>query len=423
VWGAWQALAPIHLVSALELNERARRCCADEAIPRAMLIQQADLMRLLGKDAKRLEALAEKAPVRPFTEDAYWTASALAAKGDCKGALPLLNQAVSEAPDHYGALLLRGVCLTPRFPIASSHDDQTNGQKALECFTTCIVMRPNNVWAYYNRGLVSYYLGLKQNAVADFDRLLQKESLEKHPACATAYVQRATAWRELREFEEAESDLTKAIALEPNVTEYFYLRARIRKELKKDADARLDERQVLDLTPATAEGWTYRGMVRFGRDPQGALADFDKALAIEPEGWLTLHVKGCVLAQVLKRNKEAVQAFDKALTIRPDYVEAHIARGLAYAALGERTLALQDADAALESQPANPQVHYEAARIPAQTSRRHPEDAKYALGLLAWALRHGYGVHSYRQEPDLAPLQRMPEFELLGRGLKYLNVP
>jgi tetratricopeptide (TPR) repeat protein len=432
VWGAWQAVVHVPLASALDLNERARQCCTAAAVPRAMLMQQAELLHLLGKDAqaKLVLTVVADAPIRAGTEDAYWTASALAAKGEYRYALPLLSQAVSEAPDHYGAWLLRGLCLTPEEDLAASQNDQADRQKALECFTTCVVMRPNELWGYYNRGMVSYHLNLNSNALADFDRILQKEILDKQPAFGSAYVHRATVCMAIGKYQEAEKALTAAIALEPDIPEFYFLRARIREKLKKPDDVRLDDQHVLDSTPSSAEGWTYRGMVRSAKDPESALADFDRALELAPKDPLTrlpkdpltLFVKGRLLAQALKRNEEAVKVLDKVLTVKPDYVEARITRGLAYAALGERGQALKDADAVLDSEP-TPHRHYQAARIYALTSRRHPADAQYALALLAYALRNGYGVHTYRQEPDFAPFQKMPEFERLGLGLKFLGVP
>jgi tetratricopeptide (TPR) repeat protein len=437
IWSAWQAFLHVPLVSALDLNERARRCHADAAVPRAVLMQRAEVLQLLGKEsqAKLAWTLADETPIGAGTEDAYWTASALAAKGDLKKALPLLSQAVSEAPDHYGAWMLRGVCLTPELSLVSLKDDQPDRQKALECFTTCVVMRPKEMWGYYHRGIVSYHLNLSSNALADFDRILQKEILDKQPAFGSAYVQRAAVCMGIGKYKEAEDALTAAIAMEPDASQFYFLRARIREKLNKREDVRLDEQQVLDLTPSNAESWMYRGMVRAERgkvraakDPRSAatifaraLEDFDRALELTPKDPLTLFVKGRLLAE-LNRNEEAVKVLDKALTEKDDYIEARTTRGLAYAALGERALALKDAHAILESEP-TPHMHYQAARIYALTSRRHPADAQYALALLAFALRNGYGVHSYRQEPDLAPLQKMAEFERLGLGLKFLGAP
>ena len=97
-------------------------------------------------------------------------------------------------------------------------------------------------------------------------------------------------------------------------------------------------------------------------------------------------------------------------------------RSLAYAALGERELALNDADELLEDNPL-PYLDYLAARAYALTSRQEPMDARKAIFLLARALRHGYGVQVYRKEPDLEPLHKLPEFQALAVGLKNLGVP
>lgn len=424
VWASWQSVVHVPVLTAWDLSERARQAWPEDAIPRALWIQQAELLTLQGQDerARALTAKAENTPLCPGTEDGYWTASALAARGDFKQALPLVAQTVADTPDHYGAWLLRGLCLTPRFSIESLNVDQVDRQKALECFTTCIVMRPEGLWAYYHRGLVSYNLKLNKNAIADFDRVLDPSVLDRQPAFAAAYVPRSGALFDLGNYQEAEAGLTRAIAIEPNVPDYYYLRARVRKKLNKHAEARSDEQEVLAATPATVDGWIYRGMVRAAKEPELALGDFDRALAIEPDEPLALFSKGNLLAQNLQRPLESIAVFTKALTRKPDYVEARIARGLAYAAIGHRKDAHKDADAALDAEP-TPQMHYQAARVYALTSRRQPMDAQHALRLLAYALRHGHGVQTYRDEPDLAPLKERREFDLLSLGLKFLGVP
>lgn len=437
-FGAWQAFAHIPLAVARDLNERARQCCDADMLPRALLIQHAELTLELGDEQKanHLRTKAESTPLLATMPDAYWSASLLAAKHEFKQALPLLNRVVRETPGHYGAWLLRGVCLAPHFSVASLQKDQKDRQEALECFTTCIVMQPKGMWAYYHRGLVSYHLNLNLNAIADFNRILHVGSLKNQPAFATAFVPRATALMGIGKLHDAERDLNEAIEKEPDVPEFYFLRAGIREKLRKHADARCDEEMVIESTPTTAEGWTYRGMVRLARvegdkpdDPfariaqTAALADFDKALKAEPAEPLTLFLRGRLLAIAMDRPKEAIVSLSKALAIKPDYVEARTMRSLTYAALGERDLAHKDVDMLIESEP-SPQTHYQIARVYAITFRSHPKetkDAQYALGFLAHALRYGYGVQTYRKEPDLAPLRNMPEFELLGLGLQYLG--
>ncbi len=432
----WCAEKEALLPTARILNERARQCCKGELVPRAVLIQQAELARERGaaQQAKKLLELAESSPLCPGTPDAFWTASALAAQGNFKQALPLLEEVVRETPDHYGAWLLRGICLTPQFSIASLREDRSDRQKAFECFTTCIVMQPDRLWAYYLRGLVNYQLYHYANAIADFDRLLDEKVLNRQPAFATAYVQRAAALEDNGELERAEEELTKAIKAEPNVPEYYFQRARvreklhgiykkqgIREKLNKLAEAQHDKQKVLNSVPENAEGWIYRGMVREEKDPRGALADYDVALAIDPDDPLALFRKGRLQAGVLNRPKDAVVTLDRALALKPDYADARILRGRAHAMLGNRSLAHKDADAVLYSNP-TPKDHYHIARVYAITSREHPKDALYALGMLAHALRFGYGVQSYRTEPDFAALRKLPEFDSLGIGLRYLNV-
>ncbi len=80
-------------------------------------------------------------------------------------------------------------------------------------------------------------------------------------------------------------------------------------------------RDLLDLVtrrwPDYAEGWYRRGLARFMDDDlEGALADLNRALALEPRHFEALMTKAAIL-QELKRLKEARDAYERVLAIYP----------------------------------------------------------------------------------------------------------
>ena len=80
-------------------------------------------------------------------------------------------------------------------------------------------------------------------------------------------------------------------------------------------------RDLLDLVterwPGYAEGWYRRGLARFLEDDlQGALADLNRALAIEPRHFEALMTMAAIL-QEQKRLKEAKAAYERVLAIYP----------------------------------------------------------------------------------------------------------
>ena len=64
--------------------------------------------------------------------------------------------------------------------------------KALDDFDSAIRLDPNNVRAYFNRGLASAHNGGYQNAIKDFDRVIRLD-----PKNLDAYNARACRLRKL----------------------------------------------------------------------------------------------------------------------------------------------------------------------------------------------------------------------------------
>jgi tetratricopeptide (TPR) repeat protein len=151
---------------------------------------------------------------------------------------------------------------------------------------------------------------------------------------------------------------------------------------------------------------------RAARDPHGALADFDRALALSPSLRSALQSKASVLAEQLGRNADALRVLDRLLELYPDSVPGLAGRAVLQARLGHRDGAHRDARAALRRDGGG-LVRYQAACAFALTSARQPADAEEALDLLRQALRQGFGVELLARDPDLAPLRGLPAFERL----------
>lgn len=74
---------------------------------------------------------------------------------------------------------------------------------------------------------------------------------------------------------------------------------------------------VTRLQPDYAEGWNRRATVHFMQDNYGrALADIERALALEPRHWGAISGLATIL-KALEQPEEAAEAYDKALAIYP----------------------------------------------------------------------------------------------------------
>jgi tetratricopeptide (TPR) repeat protein len=107
------------------------------------------------------------------------------------------------------------------------------------------------------------------------------------------------------------------------------------------------------------------------------------------------------VAYKANRDQEAVEAFQQAVRVQPDYPEAHLKLGLAFAALG------QDDAADKEYQTAVAQYK--------NFTRRNPKDADahFHLGLAHTKLgKHDEAVKAYREAVRLQPDDGDKQYEL-----------
>jgi serine/threonine protein kinase/tetratricopeptide (TPR) repeat protein len=394
------------LQAALELNTRAEACFAPEHVPPLLWAQRARLKRLLDQvdEADRLAARARSTPPRTARDHRLEAAEHLV-EGHVREAIPLLREAARQDPQDFWAWLLLGHC----YDRLNSHGDAT------ACYTACVALWPEDGWAHFNRGLARARLGDRDGAHADFQDAVRLLPDEWEP-----YVNRGISLLDRKDHAGAIADFTKALDLGAPWTRVYFLRARA-KELAGDRrGAEQDRAEGFRREPTDEQSWIARGVAREDRDPQRALADYRKALELNPRSFGALQNIARVLSDDPRLLEEAVAALTKALDIEPDYAPARSGRGVLLARLGRRKAALEDAEAAL-LQDRSPPITYQVAGIYALTSKQVLGDRARALQLLASALRQGYGLDDIDNDPELEPIRKEPEFVRLVEAARALR--
>lgn len=396
---------PAELEKALAMNIRAAECSAEAAGSPGLWRQRADLYAALGQAAQAGEsaAHADTLPLRTAA-DRYWLASDHIAAGRLREALPLLQKAVYDEPQNFWA----------SFVLANCCDRLGQDSRAEARYGICIALKPSFAWSHFNRGLALLRQQDYRAACADFDTVLKIR-----PGLADAHLNRALARQGLQQFEGAEQDLTDALKL-GGPTRLYFLRARVREKRGDKAGAQADYEEGMRLHPGDEKSWLTRGFYLIGRDPQAALADFDAALRLNPRSADALQNKAHVLAEKLGRNKDALEVLNRLIELYPDSVKARSGRGVVYARLGQRDLAIRDAEEAL-LRDTSPQRQYQVACIYALTSRQEPDDRLPALQRLRSALNKGYGFNLLETDTDLEPIRALPEFRRLVDAARALR--
>jgi tetratricopeptide (TPR) repeat protein len=244
--------------------------------------------------------------------------------------------------------------------------------------------------------------------VADFSH-----ALSLRESCIYTRLNRGIARLEQRKFHDAEADFTAALGCPDAPTRLYFLRSLARRGAADITGADADRAEGLKREPSDAISWATRGRWRMFAEPEMALADFDDALKLDPTQRDSLVNKANVLANLLKRERDAIPVLDRLLELYPHDVDARASRGIYFARLGHVDAAKQDATDSLAADPSAYRT-YQIARVYAQLAKVDPGARDESLRLLAKALRAGFNdMKLLGEDADIDPVRNDPEFQRL----------
>ena len=396
------------LKAAASRLDRAESCFDPDSVPRALMLTRVNLARLTGMPSegqRELHTRAESIPLRTDRERL------------------LIEDLAQVDPDVLRRLSADMGTITENDPqnwalwvaLGNWNIRLHRPREAKAAYSVAVALAPRSYWTHYHRGLL--YLELKEysQALEDFDR-----AVALRPDLPGAYFNRALAKLELGDVNGAVSDLTFCLTLKGAPSRAWFVRAKAKRRLGDIAGFRLDLAEGLKHEPDEPAGFVARGLARLPADPQGALADFDSALAIDPFNREALQDKASVLGENLGRGEEALKVLDTLLLHHPENFEAICGRGVQLARFGRREAALRDAHTAL-AVDSGAQTIYQVACIYALLSRKEPADCREALQLLAQAFRKDESwLAMAREDPDIAAIRSRPEFQKLLQAFQVV---
>jgi zinc protease len=296
---------------------------------------------------------------------------------DYDGALADFSAAVAAAPAHAAAYANR----------AAARHALNDYDGAIADSNQALALDQNNADAYTNRGYARYAKGDFEGAIADYTRAIALK-----PGAAAIYRNRAEARKAKGDRFGAMDDFDQALKLStpmapppgappavarsnlpstpppqpppatktkskkksaPQATDAAALvRSGLTKRSQRNYTGALaDFDRAIQLQPDLAEAYVARGSVRALRnDPTGAIADHTKALALKPDHAAALVERGNV-RRTQGEHDLAFADYDQAIALQPTLITAHYNRGLAHQAKPEHPAAIRDFDAALTLNP------------------------------------------------------------------------
>ena len=199
-----------------------------------------------------------------------------------------------------------------QFHLGITKVNQSDPQGAVEHFTECVRLNPNEILAYRNRAMLYMDMEEYDLAFADYDKVIGLN--------AEGYIDyflRGFANAHLGRYDLAIRDFDVSIGMDPSYAASYVERGR----------------------SMGAIGETY-----------AAIRDFDKALELDPESPSVFELRGRQY-QHIDNHARAVEDFSKAIELDGDIPLPHFVRGISNIHIGEYDTALADFDDFIKLKP------------------------------------------------------------------------
>ncbi|MBI3726332.1 protein kinase [bacterium] len=282
---------------------------------------------------------------------------------------------------------------------ATARFDRRDFAGAIEDGSRAIQLEPGNAAAWASRGAARLARKELDGAISDLSRAIDLDA-----KAARAWSDRSAARIAKKDLEGAIVDASRAIGLSPKLAAAWANRGTARFLERNVESAVPDFNRAVQLDPKDASLWAKRGAARRKTGDPGARSDFERALDAAEEAGTSQPEAQAALAEMdaekahaheaprdaagfiyraishLKDDPEAALAdFSRAIDLDPENIDAWEGRGFVRYSKGDLDGAITDSSRAIELYPKN---------IPAWTNRSLARRAKGDLdGAIADATR------------------------------------
>jgi tetratricopeptide (TPR) repeat protein len=244
------------------------------------------------------------------------------------------------------AALERAVQLQPQWPeaqfnLGNCYRDERRIDEAIACFEAALRVRPD-----YPKALNNLASLLRGRGEAKRAEELLRRAIALDPRHASAFFNLGGLLRERGELSAALECLVQALEICPDSPAYQterdeILRGLLRQRAKDYRHAkRYDEAlaeidKLLAVDPRSAAAYTLRGSVLMLQgDVHGAIEAYERALAIKP-GLVQVLCAIATAYYLLRRPSDARRALEAAIRFKPDFAPAHVNRGQLALSMGD----------------------------------------------------------------------------------------
>jgi tetratricopeptide (TPR) repeat protein len=274
--------------------------------------------------------------------DYYVEAQALEKLGKLEEALAEMKKAVALAPNEHDARHAQALLL----------DRLKNPKDALDAIELAIRLDPRCEPAHDERVKLLVDLGRLQDGLAEAD-----SNLKANPGSADGHHQRAFVLFKLRRLDEALKEIDVSLSMKRSSRVGHHLKARILQEIKRPDESLQEFDAALALAEKDAESqkeaeiqFDRANLLHAMKNNSAAIEGYDRAIALRPDYALAHANRGLTLLD-LNKPSEALESLDRAIAADPGVWEAHKGRGIALGGLGRTREALEEFDLTIRMKP------------------------------------------------------------------------
>jgi tetratricopeptide (TPR) repeat protein len=203
--------------------------------------------------------------------------------------------------------------------------DTKDLDEKIRFYSQAILLKPDYLEAFNNRGLALHNKGDLEGALKDYN-----EAIRLKPDHADVFYNRGIARRKKGDLEGSLQDYNEAIRLKPDHADAFNNRGNVRKA-KGDLEGALqDYNEAIRVKPDYANPFNNRGAARKAKgDLEGALQDYNEAIRLKSDYADAFYNRGN--ARKAKGDLEgALEDYNEAIRVKPDYASPYYNRALIF---------------------------------------------------------------------------------------------
>ncbi len=215
---------------------------------------------------------------------------------------------------------------------------RTNYPVVIAGLTSAISKAPKNGMFYFIRAMIAQGHCNYLAAIADYDRIIN-ENLDSYPGLNAAL---AECYYNLGRYDVALLNADYAISATPDNARYYMLKSLIKHALGENEAALAAAGNALDKEPELTDALVAKAeaQIPLGQTAEASVS-LSEAAMVEPENPRIAIMRGWVLGDFRKQEKNARRAYERVLDMDFDFDNVLSLRGFALLALGRKDEAVK----------------------------------------------------------------------------------